>query len=217
MLNKTILCAQYRLPHPIYWSGADVSNLYFLNALSLKGFGIETLFVTVKQEPLEGIKLLLEKRGYNPILVEGKITYKWKNIDVNIVYDDHYFEEYNKLINNKRIDWVWHHNLYFKCPNYSCFFDVPDHIKHFVYLQSEEALELLEPFKQNFDLLLCNSEFCQNIVKTYWGVDSHVIFPVPDLTDYEQSRFKQNRHYITFINPHVAKGSEIVLFSKTFP
>ena len=74
MLKKTILCAQYRLPHPVYWSGADISNLVFLNALSLKWFVVETLFVTVKQEPLEWIKLLLEKNDFNSCEYNGKIV-----------------------------------------------------------------------------------------------------------------------------------------------
>ena len=218
MVKNTILCAQYRLPYPIYWSGADISNLSFLDALSKKGFGVETLFVTLKQEPLEGIKLLLEKRGYKPVLSEEKLTYRWKNIEVNIVYDDNYFDQYHQLINQKHIDWIWHHNVFFRCPHYSRFFDVPDPVKHFVYLQSEEALRLLEPFKESFDLFLSNSKFCQNLVTKYWGVDSHVIFPVPDLTDYERNHFKQNRQYITFINPHVSKGAEIVFnLIKRFP
>lgn len=210
MIRKTIFCAQYRLPFPVYWSGADISNLTFLNQLYMKGFGIETLFVTLKQEPLEGIELLLKKRGYNPILKENKLTYRWKSIDVNIVYEEDYFNQYHKLLNQKHIDWVWHHNIFFKCPNYRLFFDVPDHVRHFVYLQSEEALRLLEPFKENFDLFLSNSKFCQNLVTNHWGVDSHIIFPVPDVNDYENIYDKQNRHYITFINPHISKGAEIV-------
>ena len=101
MVKKTILCAQYRLPYPIYWSGADISNLTFLNQLFMRGFKVETLFVTSNQEPLEALKILLEKRGYDVFLSKNKLTYKWNNLNINIVDESVYFSVYKKIVEEK--------------------------------------------------------------------------------------------------------------------
>ena len=185
MANKiTLLIAQYRLPFPLYYSGADKSTIELAQALSSMKHHVHLLFCTGFYTEID-IEKKLKRESLSYTKQKEGFVIDFQGLSIHLFFHDAFFQAYHDFLKKHHDSFILHHtNLYvtkestaYRYKEWTSLFKT-NH-RHIAFLRSMEAFSLLSPFKEKLCCIFANSPFMQTQIKHQWSLPSTIMRPVP--------------------------------------
>ncbi len=209
------LIAQYRLPYPLYISGADKFTMELAFELTKLKHDV-TLMFCLGPLSIDEIKKRLNEHGLDYQENEKGIVFTFmKKLTIYVFFHDSFFKRYNEYVSQYADATIFHHyNLFddkdgsiYRYDDWLTLFNVGN--RHIVYIHSEDGLSIWEPIRNRFNLILTNSEYMKQQIKGSWNKQALVVLPIPNRDCIAQKKATFS-NYITLFNPHPVKGSRIM-------
>ena len=209
------LFAQYRLPYPLYVSGADKSTYEIASFLTTNSYDITCIFCLGFMSKDDIVKLF-QKRNINFHHIEGGFEFEYiDSIFAKVYYPDYFFKAYFSFLALYPDTYIFHYcndfylddNSIHEYDRWKKMFDVG--INHICFIRSLGRLSYCNSLKNKFKFIFANSTFTQENILSQWNMKSTVILPIPMNSCIADNK-SEFHEYITFFNPITVKGANIV-------
>ncbi len=205
-----LLIAQYRLPFPLYYSGAEKSTLELAMALVEKKVDLTMMFnqAFISDKNFEA---MLINAGLHYQKTETGFHYTYKNIAINIYNNAIFFEKYSSFLSQYPEAFILHQrNLFAKSEYEKKWYDLFSNGKNHVYfVRSEDSLNPLKKVHKSIKHIIVNSNYMKTEVKKQLNRSSVVLYPSPHEECIAKNK-QEFSNYITFFNPVNVKGAAII-------